>query len=1736
MVRCLPLALLLTALAAGPAAADEHPLFYLGASAGGHIVLTDIDFGELDIISRPVAIDSSLYAELRLGLDLSPDWSVELAFGYLPFGSTTETNDGLDLAARARWTFADVALRPYLLAGGGVYINPQPDPIGTPTLVAPEGHYGIGLGPHLLDNLRLRVEVRHQLTDGLVDEPGMALVALAGLDFLPGAGDDAPAPPADRDGDGVPDARDACPDVPAPTPDGCPVPEPPADRDGDGVPDARDACPDEPAPTPDGCPVPEPPADRDGDSVPDDRDACPDEPAPTPDGCPARAGAHGPAHLRADRSRRDRALHHRQLPADPRSRAPHRRGRPHPHRAPRAAPRAHHRLHRRRRRRRRQRPPLAPARLERARCAHRARRRQGPPHGRRPRRARAPRLQHHPRRPPAEPTGPVHHHRRRRPRRLPRQLRTKTMRRLTALCLCAAALAGCHFDDEIEGHPDGATPDAAPPDAGPDAAPGCVDGTTRSCTTEGGCPGEATCRAGAFGPCAPPAETCDGADDDCDGNIDEGFAVGEPCAVGVGACAADAITVCNTARDGVRCPATPGQPGREACDGIDDDCDGTADEAIEAMPCETDRPGVCAAGTTACVDGATTCSPAADPTDERCDGLDNDCDDRTDEAEGGAPLTERCYTGPESTDGIGRCLAGVATCVGGAFADCEGELLPVAETCNDTDDDCDGTPDDIDFGECICRPGAEAPCYTGPPGTQGVGPCRGGTWTCADDGTAYGPCIGEVLPAPESCAVPDADLDCDADEDDCCESDLECPADQYCDGTCVDDACVPGVVGCDGDAFGQCIENGSRYAEDFVCGSPIEGFDTCAIVAGEGVCACRDDWDCPRHLVCQGGACVGTGEPPTCLFEPRPFSDARPAPEIVWGSEGRAAIAVGRPFSRWTQAAMTPVVANLDDDNGDGRIDARDFPEIVFTTYCGGTFRTNGALRAIHGGGPDKGRDAFAVLGDQRWRAGDPLPDPDDCAMGDINPTAAIAVADLDDPATSDGRPEIIVIHESGRGGIIVYDNTGAELSRGHVDEMPVAGDSPAITIANLDGRGMAEAVVGPYVITFERAADGALEVVDRFEGRLGRGINNLGGMACVADLLGDARPEIVAGSTVYGFPRPPAGATRRADCQENGGPVVPVDADQRAWCAGRLLVRWDAQAVAPGDMGILREGFCAIADVLGADLDAPTGPENPLDGAPEVILIGSGRLQIFDGRTGALRTPAWIDARMESPEGGGAPNVDDFDADGFPEIGTSFARSYVVFDLQPPTDACSDWPDLLVDGGPAPAGNPPRLPGGACAADADCAAGARCGAGGRCACLHNGWRHEIEDDNSQVTGSTVFDLNGDGAAEVIYNGECWFRIYDGRTGDVLLKEPSESRTRMENPVVADVDNDGNAEIVLTVGNESDFCSERATPLPGPQGGRLLDLYNAGLEVWGDPEDVFIPARRIWHQHTYHMTEVTEAGAVPLTERTGWADLDGRGYNAYRSQPRGDAVAPDLIVRSVQYRSPDVACGDLSDQLEISATIASVGDLRVGPGVLVAFRSVWGAGPTPLIGPDGDAIVVELQESLEPGATTEVHARYDVTRNGANPDRLPNRVRVIVDANGAPAFGRARECREDNNTTSVVIDESAPRPDLRIDRVTAQPRNCPRADLTATVTNDGAAAAGVRVRFYAGLPALGYVLGEVGVGAMAAGETRDVMLAADTLPSGRPVVVHAVVDPDRAIDECSHGDNAGQVEVACRVP
>lgn len=201
----------------------------------------------------------------------------------LKVGAVRFPTDGGDLTRRELVSNLDALIQhnffrygalvnPFVQAGVGSFFNVDQREFGVNFPLA------IGLNVRLADNLYATAQTQHRFSTNDLDgwHHGVGLQFFFGGSQKPVA--EPPKPLVfDRDGDGVPDAEDRCPDLPGPaTTFGCP------DRDGDGVADKDDRCPDQPGPAAlGGCP------DRDGDGVPDIDDLCPDQPGPAANrGCP----------------------------------------------------------------------------------------------------------------------------------------------------------------------------------------------------------------------------------------------------------------------------------------------------------------------------------------------------------------------------------------------------------------------------------------------------------------------------------------------------------------------------------------------------------------------------------------------------------------------------------------------------------------------------------------------------------------------------------------------------------------------------------------------------------------------------------------------------------------------------------------------------------------------------------------------------------------------------------------------------------------------------------------------------------------------------------------------------------------------------------------------------------------------------------------------------------------------------------------------------------------------------------------------------------------------------------------------------------------------------------------------------------------------------------------------------------------------------------------------------------
>jgi hypothetical protein len=255
--------------------------------------------------------------------------------------------------------------------------------------------------------------------------------------------------------------------------------------------------------------------------------------------------------------------------------------------------------------------------------------------------------------------------------------------------------------------------------------------------------GPAVCSAATI---PPQPEVCDGKDNNCDGIVDNGLTrvCSTACGTGVETCSAGTW---------VNCTAPPALD--EVCNNIDDDCDGVKDEAPSGQALTQLCATACGEGLETCKSGQWKDCTAQVPIAEDCNGEDDDCDGKVDEgAAPGQPLEAECYSGGAG-NGVGECHGGTKTCQNdGTWGACVDEQIPVAETCDGADNDCDGVTDEDESGMALSQE-----CNDGP----GLGICTGGLEFCENG--SWGECIGSVQPQPETCDGLDNDCDGVSDEE-----------------------------------------------------------------------------------------------------------------------------------------------------------------------------------------------------------------------------------------------------------------------------------------------------------------------------------------------------------------------------------------------------------------------------------------------------------------------------------------------------------------------------------------------------------------------------------------------------------------------------------------------------------------------------------------------------------------------------------------------------------------------------------------------------------------------------------------------------------------------------------------------------------------------------------------------------------------------------------------------------------
>jgi len=536
-----------------------------------------------------------------------------------------------------------------------------------------------------------------------------------------------------------------------------------------------------------------------------------------------------------------------------------------------------------------------------------------------------------------------------------------------------------------------------------------------------------------------------------------------------------------------------------------------------------------------------------------------------------------------------------------------------------------------------------------------------------------------------------------------------------------------------------------------------------------------------------------------------------------------------------------------------------------------------------------------------------------------------------------DGIPDVVVnTYAGGQNGPgilrVLRGDTGEEII---TVTSPTVCATAGIALGDLDGDGRTEIVTGSGancdsgLIAFHN--DGSVAWESRNPDASRFVFRGRWGAPAIADLEGDGRPEIIFGAMVFesdGTLRWDRGLLKGINCCD-GRPEGPVTAAYDVDADGQLEVV-SGNAVWEADGSVLWE--------------RPAAPDGFValadffdDDQPDLVVVHDGMVSIRHGRTGE---DLWGPAVIPGGGRGGPPTVADFDNDDRPEIGVAGRTRYVVFD---------------VDGASSVL-----------------------------------WSQPIEDESSNITGSSVFDFDGDGNTEVVYNDECFLRVYQGNDGTVLAEIPQHSHTIIEYPIIVDVDGDGNAEIVFAGNARTNSCSLTDG----------LDRAIAGVRVLADDSDNWVGTRMVWNQHTYHITNILSDLSVPSPERPNW-----RRFNNFRQNTQ-NFDAPDLTATE-----PNAADGSCVDTVRLRALVMNQGSVLVPPGLPVTFYQGT---------PDGEhsAIATVMTDTaMPPGVGSLIDAFRPVTR-----DDYDVEISWFVRADDrGDGMGIHNECDETNNVATSTF-------------------------------------------------------------------------------------------------------------------
>ncbi len=536
-------------------------------------------------------------------------------------------------------------------------------------------------------------------------------------------------------------------------------------------------------------------------------------------------------------------------------------------------------------------------------------------------------------------------------------------------------------------------------------------------------------------------------------------------------------------------------------------------------------------------------------------------------------------------------------------------------------------------------------------------------------------------------------------------------------------------------------------------------------------------------------------------------------------------------------------------------------------------------------------------------------------------------------------------------------------LRRAEPGSIGFAGLSVALGDVNRDGTMEIVAVTGEGKVAVIDSVGNVVALSNEIIQEHNANAFGWGGGLAIADMDGDGNVEVAYGRSLFTITS--GGVTRLFEGTGGRG----------GGAASALSLFADMDMQTGGDLELVAGNTVYRKDgtILWQNTDLPDGYDAVADlnsdGLPEVVLVAHGQVWVLDGATGTVLLGP---ATLPGTGSGGPPTVADFDGDGQREIGVAQANYYSV--LKP------NWNDGSLD-------------------------------------LF--WNTPNHDLSSSVTGSTVFDFEGDGAAEVVYNDECFLWVFDGTTGEVRFAALTASFTATESSLLADVDGDGHAEMVMIANGANPSssgwkCDVAPWNQPGPNGVRpawVPPSYGPayrGIKVFGDRANSWVGTRTLWNEHSYHVTNICDPrdgacnssepyGAIPYRERANWV-LPWLNNFRQNVQDQGLFNAPDGTLEVV---------ADCSDSPLLHAFLRNIGAALLPSGVVVAFYVDEGGGERSL----GEA---QTTTALFPGQVAELTYQTTMQDNVTRDSTFF--ARIEIDPNNVTFH----QCREDNDESAHV--------------------------------------------------------------------------------------------------------------------